>query len=245
MAAWRSTTDRSLVVVGHRSGPALLHGQTRLGAVERLDLALLVDGQDDGVLRRVDIKTDHIAQFFDKLGIGGELELPDPMGCSPCARQIRCTELTLMPQACAIMAAVQCVVSAGGSVSVNATTRSATSGPSGATRKGRVLSRNRPSTPSSMKRSCQRQTQVLDLPVRRMIAAVPNLSAVSRTISARHTCFWAALRSLTNACRRRRSDGFNVMEIPVRMHKTRTQQPNRESPNGFKRQTLSTRSLPS
>jgi hypothetical protein len=83
MAAWRSTTDRSLVVVGHRSGPALLHGQTRLGAVERLDLALLVDGQDDGVLRRVDIKTDHIAQFFDKLGIGGELELPDPMGLQP------------------------------------------------------------------------------------------------------------------------------------------------------------------
>ena len=31
-------------------------------------------------------------------------------------------------------------------------------------RDGRVLSRKRPSTPSSMKRSCQRQTQVLDLP---------------------------------------------------------------------------------
>src|SRR5712692_7504246 len=34
----------ALVVVGHGTGPALLHGKFRLGTVERLDLALLVDG---------------------------------------------------------------------------------------------------------------------------------------------------------------------------------------------------------
>jgi hypothetical protein len=33
----------TLVIVGHRAGPALLHRQSRLGAVERLDPALLVD----------------------------------------------------------------------------------------------------------------------------------------------------------------------------------------------------------
>ena len=33
------------IIVGHRAGPALLHRQTRLGAVERLDLRLLVDRQ--------------------------------------------------------------------------------------------------------------------------------------------------------------------------------------------------------
>ena len=33
----------ALVVVGHRAGAALLQRQSRLGAVERLDLALLVD----------------------------------------------------------------------------------------------------------------------------------------------------------------------------------------------------------
>ena len=44
---------------------------------------------------------------------------------------MRCTELTLMPVALAIMAATQWVASAGGSLSVRATTRSATSGPSG------------------------------------------------------------------------------------------------------------------
>ncbi len=49
-------------------------------------------------------------------------------------------------------------------------------------REGRVLSRKRPSTPSATKRSCQRQTQVLDLPVSRMISFVPTPSALSSTI---------------------------------------------------------------
>ena len=50
----------ALVVVGHRSGPPLLHGEAGLGAVKCLDLALLIDGQDNGVSRLVDIETDHI-----------------------------------------------------------------------------------------------------------------------------------------------------------------------------------------
>src|SRR4051812_38802900 len=39
----------TFVVVGHRSGAARLHRQTGLGAVERLDLALLIDRKDDGM----------------------------------------------------------------------------------------------------------------------------------------------------------------------------------------------------
>jgi hypothetical protein len=39
----------AFVVVGHRPGAALLHRQTGLGAVERLDLALLINREDDGV----------------------------------------------------------------------------------------------------------------------------------------------------------------------------------------------------
>src|SRR5205085_5794009 len=54
---------------------------------------------------------------------------------------------------------VQCVVSPGGSPCVRATTRAATSGPSGGMRAGRVLSRRSPTTPSCAKRSCQRQTR--------------------------------------------------------------------------------------
>jgi len=119
------------------------------------------------------------------------------------------------------MAAVQWVFSAGGSLSVRATTRSATSAPNGGIREGRVLSRRSPSTPSSAKRSCQRQTQVFDLPVRRMISTVPTPSALSKTIRARQTCFWAALRSPTNVSRRRRSEGERSMDIPVRIPQTR------------------------
>jgi len=61
----------------------------------------------------------------------------------------------------ALMAAVQCVASPGGSPSVRATMPSATSAPNGAIRDRRVLSRNKPSKPSSMKRCCQRHS---DLP---------------------------------------------------------------------------------
>ena len=81
------------------------------------------------------------------------------------------------------------VVSTGGSASVSATTRAATSGPSGGMREGRVLSCRRPAMPSFMNRSCQRQTQVFDLPVRRMISLVPTPSALERMIAARQACF--------------------------------------------------------
>ena len=52
-------------------------------------------------------------------------------------------------------------------VAASATTRSAIYGASGGIRDGRVLSPSSPSTPSSMKRSCQRQTAVLATPARR------------------------------------------------------------------------------
>src|SRR5665647_1924361 len=67
-----------------------------------------------------------------------------------------------------------------------------------------------------------------------MIAFVPAPPALSRTISARHTCFCGALRSLTRASNRRRSAGETVTVIPVRMRQTRTPQVRRESPTGFK-----------
>ena len=69
----------AFVVVGHRSGAARLHRQTRLGAVERWDLALLIDREDDGMGWRVDIEADDVAQLVDKLRVGGELELFHPV----------------------------------------------------------------------------------------------------------------------------------------------------------------------
>ena len=73
-AANRVVVPWALIVVGHGAGPALLHRQARLGAVECLDLGLLVHRQDDGVLRRVDIQPDHVLDFLGKPRIIGQLE---------------------------------------------------------------------------------------------------------------------------------------------------------------------------
>src|SRR5260370_26775746 len=57
----------------------LLHWQSRLSAVKRLDLALLVDRQHDGMSRWIDIEPDDIAQLVDEFRIVRELELPNSM----------------------------------------------------------------------------------------------------------------------------------------------------------------------
>ncbi len=163
-----------LVVVGHGSGAALLQGQARLGAIKRLDLALLVDREHDRVRRRIDIKPDHVAELRDELRIIGELELPHSVRLKA-------------------VSAPDALDGADGD--------------------------------------------------RRMISTVPRSSAVKSTISARQACFCAALRSLTKPSRRWRSDSETAMEIPVRMHQTRTPQSQRESLAGLARQTLSTSDL--
>src|SRR5450631_1297246 len=101
----------------------------------------------------------------------------------------------LMPTALAIDVRLQWVAFAGVSFAVFVRTASLFLFGNGAIRDGRVLSRRSPSTPASMKRSCQRQTHGFDLPVRRMISLVPWPSVVARTISARHTAFLELLRS--------------------------------------------------
>ena len=58
---------------------ALFQQQPRLGAIERLNLALLVDRQDDGVSGRIDIEPDYIAQLLDEFRIVGKFELPHPV----------------------------------------------------------------------------------------------------------------------------------------------------------------------
>ena len=69
----------ALLVMGHGAGPALLHWQAGLGAIEGLYLRLFVDREDDGMGGRVDIEPDNIAQLVDELWVGVELELLDPV----------------------------------------------------------------------------------------------------------------------------------------------------------------------
>ncbi len=47
--------------------------QARLGAIESLDLALLVDRQDDGMSGRVHVETDHVFDLFGEFWIIGAL----------------------------------------------------------------------------------------------------------------------------------------------------------------------------
>jgi hypothetical protein len=68
-----------LVVVRHRLAAPGLDRQSGLGAVERLDLALLVNRQHHGVGRRVDIEPDDISQLGGKVRIARPLEGAQPV----------------------------------------------------------------------------------------------------------------------------------------------------------------------
>jgi hypothetical protein len=59
----------ALVLVRHRPGPALDHRQGRLGAVQRLDLGLLVHAQHHGLRRWAEIQ----AHDVDELGLEGRV----------------------------------------------------------------------------------------------------------------------------------------------------------------------------
>ena len=50
-----------------------------MAAVERLDLALLVDAPDQRPIRRGQVEADHVAHLGDEVGVGRELEGRDPV----------------------------------------------------------------------------------------------------------------------------------------------------------------------
>src|ERR1700685_3385129 len=72
---------RAVAFVIVREGCAFppLHWKTRLGPVERLDLAFLVDGNHHRVAGRVHVETDDIIKLGGEVGIVGSLEGPDPV----------------------------------------------------------------------------------------------------------------------------------------------------------------------
>ena len=69
----------TLVVVGHRTEPTALHRQAGLRPIQGLDLRLLVDGKDHGVLGRIDIEPDHVLDLLGEGGIVRELKLAPAM----------------------------------------------------------------------------------------------------------------------------------------------------------------------
>ena len=73
----------ALVVVSHGSAAPLLHWQSRLSAIQSLNLALLVRAQNDGVLGRVQIQANDVFQLLGKLGVAAELEGSHPVRLQP------------------------------------------------------------------------------------------------------------------------------------------------------------------
>ena len=65
-----------LIVVRHRTGPPLLDRQPRLGPVECLNLALLIDGKHERLGRRVEIETDNLVELLCEMGVVAHLD-PD------------------------------------------------------------------------------------------------------------------------------------------------------------------------
>src|SRR4051812_47034662 len=172
----------------HRAGPALLHGQAGLGAVEGLDLRLLVDRKHDGVSGRVDIEPDNIAQFVDELRVSGELELLDPMRLktmrAPDPLHRACTDPdSFRHHRSSPMGRLNGRISPGERYNTLGDIRT-----EGWDARGSRLIAQQAVVTSLHKAFLQRHTQVFDLPVWRMISLVPRLSALNRTISARQTC---------------------------------------------------------
>ena len=69
----------AFVIVRHGTAFPGLEWQARLGAIERLDLAFFIDGDDDRMSRRRHIEADDILDFLGEFGIGGTLERADAM----------------------------------------------------------------------------------------------------------------------------------------------------------------------
>ena len=72
-----------LVVMGAALRLAGPHGQERLGAVQRLDLALLVDAQHHGAIGRIEIEPDDVAHLLHEQRVGRKLEGLDPVRLQP------------------------------------------------------------------------------------------------------------------------------------------------------------------
>src|SRR5713226_1629315 len=69
----------ALIIVSHRPATALLHGQTRLGSIESLDLALLVNAQHQGFVWRIQVQTHDIGQLLHKVFVPAKLKSFDSM----------------------------------------------------------------------------------------------------------------------------------------------------------------------
>src|ERR1022692_4032468 len=68
------------IVMGISAAAPLLERQTRLRPVQRLDLALFIQAENQALFRWIEIETHHVGQFLQKAHIAGEFESAAQMG---------------------------------------------------------------------------------------------------------------------------------------------------------------------
>lgn len=136
-----------------------------------------------------------VAGCGDPGWLAGSLASKDGAVGGRCSCQIRCMERSEIPIRLATARPVQCVTSSCGSEQVSASTSATVRVERGGVPGGRVLSRSRPSTPSSAKRCCQRRTAGRLTPARRATSCTFTRSVESRTIRARRMCLKGRDRS--------------------------------------------------
>ena len=73
----------SFVVMSHRAGPAGLHRQAGLRPLQRLDLALFVDTEDQGLLGRIHVEPDDIGELLEEPRVGRQLERAQAVRLQP------------------------------------------------------------------------------------------------------------------------------------------------------------------
>ena len=62
------------IIMSERAATAFLERQTRLRAVQSLDLALLIDTEDKALIWRVQVKSNHVGQLFQEFDVPRQLE---------------------------------------------------------------------------------------------------------------------------------------------------------------------------
>ena len=70
----------ALVIVGHRLAASLFERQAGLGAIEGLDLGLLIERENQSMLRRIEIESDDVVEFLGETRVIAELEGLDAVG---------------------------------------------------------------------------------------------------------------------------------------------------------------------
>src|SRR5665213_2321937 len=73
----------AFVIMSHGLTATLFYRQTGLGAIEGLNLTLLIAAQDNGVLRRRKVESHDIFELLGKVSVVGELEGFRPMWFQP------------------------------------------------------------------------------------------------------------------------------------------------------------------